>query len=286
MSIRPADIGTSDRLDGLFPSDTGVGLGTYLSTIWARRDYIRYTAGSELRSQQMNTVLGNLWHVLNPMLQILVFYVIFGLILGVTRGVDNLVAFISVGLFSYQFSTKSITAGARSISGNRPLLRSVWFPRAMLPITTTVTQLFSFFPMLAVMLGVCLLTGEPVLLTWLLIPALIAVQSLLNVGLAMAAARAGNHLQDIQQVLPFVFRFLLYGSGVIFIIDEYVESSRYQLLFELNPFYGVVSTWRWAILGYDLETHVAVYTLLTTVVVLVLGFVWFRRGEKGYTDGT
>ncbi|MBT5554651.1 MAG: ABC transporter permease [Ilumatobacter sp.] len=275
-----------DDLSGLIPADTNVGLRSYLSTIWSRRDYIRYTASSELRSQQMNTVLGNLWHILNPLLQILVFYVIFGLILGVTRGVDNLIAFMSVGLFSYQYSTKSITNGARVIIGNRPLLRSVWFPRAMLPITSTFTQLLSFFPMLAVMLFVCIATGEPIRTTWLVIPVILVVQTFFNVGLAMATARAGNHLPDIQQVLPFIFRFLLYGSGVIFIIDEYVERSAFRTLFELNPFFGYVATWRWAVLGYDLEPRVVAYSVVTTCVVLMGGFIWFRRGEQGYTDGT
>lgn len=269
----------------LYPADRGVRFGTYVRELWQRRDYVRYVASSDLRSQQMNTVLGNLWHLLNPALQIAVFYLIFGVILGVTRGVDNLLAFMSVGLFTYQFSTTSVTQGARSITGNRPLLRSIWFPRAMLPLTTTTTQLFAFLPKLLLMLVVCLGTGEPMLVTWLLIPAILFLQSALNLGLALIAARAGNRVVDLQNLLPFIFRMLLYGSGVLFLIDEYVEHSRYQLLFELNPFYGVIAIWRWAVLGYSLDLHLAVYTTATTIVVLAAGFFWFRRGERGYTDG-
>lgn len=285
MSTTPATT-TDDRLDGLHRADTNVPFQEYVSTIWARRDYIRYSALSELRSQQMNTVLGNLWHVLNPTLQILVFYIIFGLILGVDRGVDNLLAFIAVGLFSYQLSTSSITSGSRVITGNRPMLRSVWFPRAMLPITSTLTRLLSFVPTLALMLIICILTGEPVLATWALIPIILAVQMMFSLGLAMVTARAANYFPDLQQFLPFIFRFLLYGSGVIFLIDEYVESSRYQLLFELNPFYGIVSAWRWAVLDYGFSVHLAIYTVTTSVIILIGGFIWFRRGEMGYTDGT
>jgi teichoic acid transport system permease protein len=273
------------REDGLFPADRSVGFTAYLGGLWQRRDYIRYVASSDLRSQQMNTVLGNLWHLLNPALQIAVFYVIFGIVLGVTRGVDNLLAFMSVGLFTYQYSTTSVTQGARAITANRPLLRSIWFPRAMLPLTTTTTQLFAFLPKLIVMLAVCLVTGEPVLATWLVIPAILVLQSVLNVGLALIAARAANHVVDLQNLLPFVFRMLLYASGVIFLIDEYVEQSKYQLLFELNPFYGIIATWRWAVLDYPLEPHVVVYTIASSVVTFVVGFAWFRRGERGYTDG-
>lgn len=269
----------------LYPADQGVGFVRYIRELWQRRDYVRYVARSDLRSQQMNTVLGNLWHLLNPALQIAVFYLIFGVILGVTRGVDNLLAFMSVGLFSYQYSTTSVTQGAKSITGNRPLLRSIWFPRAMLPLTTTTTQLFAFLPKLVVMLVVCLVTGEPMLITWLLVPAILVLQSTLNFGLALMAARAGNHVADLQNLLPFIFRMLLYGSGVLFLIDEYVQQSKYQLLFELNPFYGIIAIWRWAILDYPLAPHLAVYTATTSVIVLMIGIFWFRRGERGYTDG-
>ena len=269
----------------LYPADRAVGMTAYLSGLWQRRDYIRYVASSDLRQQQMNTVLGNLWHLLNPALQIAVFYLIFGVILGVTRGVDNLLAFMSVGLFSYQYSTTSVSMGAKSITGNRALLRSIWFPRAMLPVTTTTTQLFTFLPKLLIMLIVCLLTGESILMTWLLIPAILVLQSALNLGLAFFAARAGNHIADLQNLLPFIFRMLLYGSGVIFLIDEYVEQSKYQLLFELNPFYGIIAIWRWAVLDFPLAPHVAIYTAVSSIVLFVLGFIWFRRGERGYTDG-
>jgi teichoic acid transport system permease protein len=269
----------------LYPADQGVGFGSYVRELWHRRDYVRYVASSELRSQQMNTVLGNLWHLLNPALQIAVFYLIFGVILGVTRGVDNLLAFMSVGLFSYQYSTTSVTMGAKSITGNRPLLRSIWFPRAMLPVTTTTTQLFAFLPKLVVMLAVCLVTGEPALVTWLLVPGILVLQSTLNLGLALMAARAGNHVADLQNLLPFIFRMLLYGSGVLFLIDEYVVQSKYQLLFELNPFYGIIAIWRWAILDYSLAPRLAAYTAITSILTLTAGVVWFRRGERGYTDG-
>lgn len=270
---------------GLRPASDSVALPRYLSELWARRDYIRYVAVSQLRSQQMHTVLGNLWHLLNPALQIAVFYLIFGVILGVDRGVDNLLAFIAVGLFSYQFSTRSITTGSNSIVSNRPLLRSVWFPRAMLPITTVLTQLFAFVPVLFVMFAVVIGTGESPLLRWLAIPGVIALQTMFNLGAALIMARAATHLVDIQQLLPFVFRLLLYASGVIFLVDAYVEASEYQLLFEVNPFYGLVSIWRWTVLGFDIDPIVPVATTTISVVALIAGFWWFRRGEQGYTDG-
>jgi teichoic acid transport system permease protein len=267
-------------------ADHSINLRSYLSELWSRRDYVKYVSQSNLRSQQMSTILGNVWHLLNPALQIAVFYLIFGVILGVDRGVDNLLAFISVGLFAYQFSTKSITSGSRAIVANRPLLRSIWFPRAMLPVTSSVTEFFAFVPVLFVMAAVCLGTGEGPRITWLAVPLIVAMQWTFNLGLAMAMARVANHVVDVQQFLPYIFRLMLYGSGVLFLIDEYVENSSYQLLFELNPFYGFVSMWRWAVLSYPIDAAIVWLTSITTIVALTAGFWYFRSGERGYTDGT
>jgi teichoic acid transport system permease protein len=156
----------------------------------------------------------------------------------------------------------------------------------MLPVTSTLTQLLYFLSATVVMLVVVVATGEPARLSWLAIPAVLALQLMLNLGLAMMAARAANHVPDIQQILPFIFRFLLYASGVIFLVDEYVERSSFRLLFELNPFYGVVAIWRWAVLEYSISARLAVYTAIVSLVCLFGGFWWFRRGEREYTLGS
>jgi teichoic acid transport system permease protein len=87
----------------------------YLRRLWERREYAWHVPRSDLRSQQMNTVLGNAWHLLNPILSIAVYYVIFGLVLQTDRGVTNFIAFLAVGVFVFQFTQKSTTSGSNSI---------------------------------------------------------------------------------------------------------------------------------------------------------------------------
>ena len=78
-------------------------LSSYLSGVWARRQYVWYQAASDLRGRQINTALGNLWHLLNPLLTVGTFYLVFGLVLGTDRGVDNFLLFLTVGIFFFQF---------------------------------------------------------------------------------------------------------------------------------------------------------------------------------------
>lgn len=268
---------------GLRDARESMQLGTYLRETWNRRHYARYVASSELRGRQINTVLGNLWHLINPMLQIGVFYLIFGLVLDVSRGADNFVGFLTVGIFVYSFSQKSTMAGARSLTKYRGLIQIILFPRALLPLTTTITETLAIVPAYAVMFVVALATGESPSWTWLLVPLAFTVQAVFNAGLALVAARAAHRVADVQQVLPFVFRLGFYASGVLFNVNAYMENKSYRLIFELNPLYCFVEINRALILDYGpIDGRLVLIASAWTVVAAVVGFTWFRAGEDSY----
>lgn len=254
----------------------------YLTSLWQRREYAWHVPLSELRSQQMNTVLGNLWHLLNPALSITVFYVIFGLVLKTTRGVDNFIAFLTVGMFTFQFTQKSTTTAAKSIHRNRGLLRSISFPRALLPISAVITEAMAFAMVIVVMFSTVLLSGSSIRWTWLLVVPLALLQLVFNVGLGMIVARATTVFRDIQNLLPFVFRLLFYASGVLFSVDAYLERESVKWLFILNPLFDIIELQRWAVLGNPITMAEFVTFVVWTVVIALGGFAWFRRAEATY----
>ena len=229
----------------------------------------------------MTTVLGNLWHLLNPALQIAIYYVIFGVVLTVDRGVDNFILFLTVGVLVFQYTQKATTEGARSIVSNGGLIRSISFPRAVLPLTTTCTETLAMVPGLLVIAFVAAATGAEFSLRWFALVPVIALQLLFNTGAALVAARATTHLRDIEQILPFVFRLLFYASGIIFSVEEYTDSD-VRWLFYLNPLYCSVTASRWAVEGGTLEGWVIVSTLMWSFGLLVGGFFWFRAAEAAY----
>ena len=255
----------------------------YLRDLWSRRSYIWYVSTSELRSRQVTNVLGNLWHLLNPALSIGVYYVIFGLFLDVgNRSSGNFFLFLTVGLFVFQFTQKATTDGAKSIINNLGLLRAIKFPRAMLPITSTVTETVAFWPSFLVIYFIGAVSVG-VRWEWLVLPAIIAVQAVFNMGSAMIAARLTTHFHDTTQILPFFFRLLLYASGVIFNVDSYAEGNKtIELLFTLNPMYCFISVARWTVMGTPLKFEHVASMLIWTVGILVLGFLWFRAAEERY----
>ena len=255
---------------------------SYISKLAERREFIIRVPKHELRSQQMGTLLGNVWHLLNPILSIAVYALIFGVILKVDRGVNNFVSFVAVGVFIFSFTQKSVITGSQSLIKNRGLIRSISFPRALLPITSVTTEFLAFIPGLFVMFITCLATGTRPQLSWLLVPILLIVHFIFNTGVTLIAARATTHFNDVKNILPFVFRLLFYGSGVLFSVDAYVTNDLVRSLFAINPIFDLLEIYRWAILGGDVSFVEVIGLLLWTMAFFTFGIFWFRQGESSY----
>lgn len=257
-------------------------LGVYLRELYERRSYINHVATNELKSRQITNVLGNFWHLLNPALSIAVYYLIFGLLLDTGR-TENFILFLTVGLFIYQTTQKSTTDGAKAIVTNKGVIKAVRFPRALLPISSTWTEFLASFPNYLVIFTMAMLTGVAPRWSWLALVPLALLQLVFNTGAAMIAARLTTHFVDMIQILPFVFRLLFYGSGVIFSVEAYVESdSAVSLLFELNPLYAFVTLARWSVMGGGFEPLLLLSATVWSLILLVFGFFWFRAAEETY----
>jgi teichoic acid transport system permease protein len=259
-------------------------LGPYLRHMWERRTYLWYVSANELRRRQITNVLGNLWHLLNPAIAIGVYYLVFGLLLDTTRGVNNFLLFLTVGLFLYQYVQKATTDGSKSIVTNAGLIKAIKFPRVLLPITSTVTETLAALSTFFVMYIVALLTGQAITWRWLMLPGVVAMMFVFNLGTSMIAARVTTHFRDTTQILPFVFRLLFYASGVIFSVDAYTEDNpTLRALFTLNPIYCFISLGRWCMMAGNLRGTLLLSAAIWSVGILIVGFLWFRAAEDRYS---
>lgn len=258
-------------------------LRVYLHELLERRSYVWHVATNELQHRQITSVLGNVWHLLNPALTIGIYYLIFGVLLKSDRGVDNFFLFLTIGLFVFQFTQKATIDGAKSVVTNKGVIKAIRFPRALLPLSSTLTEVLAHLPNFIVIFVVAILTGEPFHPRWFLIFPLFVVQVGFTLGAAMMAARLAHHFVDTIQILPFIFRLLLYASGVIFSVDAYVSThSGYRFLFTANPLYSYITLQRWAIMGGTFRADQFLYSVLWAVVAVVIGFIYFRRAEEQY----
>lgn len=278
---------------GLSVSGARPGLFEYVRQLWGRRHFIIAFSQAKLTAQYSQAKLGQVWQVATPLLNALVYYLIFGLILGANRGMshDVYIPFLVTGVFVFTFTQSSVMAGVRAISGNLGLVRALHFPRASLPISFALQQLQQLlFSMIVLFIVACAFGSYPSLSWLLIIPALV-LQFLFNMGLALIMARAGSKTPDLAQLMPFIMRTWMYASGVMFSIPVMLRDKPDWIadVLQWNPAAIYMDLMRYALIdGYgsdNLPPHVWALALGWAVVVAALGFVYFWKAEERYGRG-
>ena len=258
-------------------------LGAYLRDLWARRHFIRVLATSMAYARNQKNYLGQLWAVINPLLNAVVYFLIFGVVLQTNRGVENFVAFLTIGVFMFGFSASAITTGSKAITGHLGLVRSLRFPRAVLPLAVVFTELIELLPALAVMCGIVLLTGEPITINWLLFPVVVVLQWMFNTGTALIAVRLVAWVRDVLNLIPLALRFLRYGSGVFFNISAYVGDNWLGVVMEYQPLAVYLTLARSTLMSEGAHDPVAwAVGVGWAVLFLVGGFLLFWQAEERY----
>lgn len=288
-----ADVESVARENGLEPIGVRPRLLGYVKELWARRSFVKVLAVSKAHAENQNTYLGQLWTVLSPLMNAAVYVVIFGFILQVGReGIENTIAFIVCGVFMFRFFERSVMAGAHSINKNLNLVRSVQFPRAVLPTAGVLAELAVLGPTVVVMCVVSYVSGflpfaGEVTIDWywlLTIPA-IGLLWLFSTGCAFLVARWVAMTPDLDNLLPHVMRVLMYGSGVIFSIDRFVGGFSWGWIVEYQPVAVYLYLVRSCLLNepaYEPSLTMWLFGIGWAVAFAIIGFLVFWRGEERY----
>ncbi|MGW1466168.1 ABC transporter permease [Streptomyces sp. NPDC001493] len=278
---------------GLTVSGARPGLFAYVRQLWGRRHFILAFSRAKLTAQYSQAKLGQLWQVATPLLNALVYYLIFGLILGTRKGMsqDVFIPFLVTGVFVFTFTQSSVMAGVRAISGNLGLVRALHFPRASLPVSFSLQQLQQLLYSMIVLIIVAVAFGSYPTLSWLLVIPALLLQFCFNTGLALVMARLGSKTPDLAQLMPFVMRTWMYASGVMFSITVMLQDKPQWIanVLQYNPAAIYMDLVRFALIdGYgaeNLPAHVWAVATAWALVVGALGFVYFWKAEERYGRG-
>lgn len=268
--------------DGLITLGLRQPLVGYLRAMWARRDFAIALARNDLRSRHMNSVLGQAWYLMNPAMNIGIYFLIFGVVLNARRGVESYITFLVVGVMFFRFCQNAIINCASCITKNAGLIRSIQFPRALIPVSEIIESLLQFLPSVFLIAIVAMIDADGIIVNWLAVPVVLAAATAISLGLGLIAARVGAFLTDLQQLLPHFFRIMLYVSGVLFAVRDRIGNRTVQQLFFINPFYDIIEAARWAFMDRPLGTRALVGLIGWTVGSLVVGLLAFKRGEHRY----
>ncbi|GAB3073777.1 ABC transporter permease [Nocardioides zeae] len=261
-------------------------LGTYLAGLWGRRHFAWMLAKSQAYSQNQGSYLGQAWNILNPLINAAVYLTIFGYVLKTDRGIENYIAYLLIGIFFFQFITRAITLGSKAVVGNTGLVNSLQFPRALLPISTVLTELLTFLPATVVLLVLVPLSGEPFTWWWLALPGAIALMHVWGTGMAFLLARLVVEVRDVANLIPFIMRALMYFSGVFFSITTYAGSGLLGTALAYQPVAVYLQLARTCLMV-EAEPSATLWlaALGWAVGTLVVGFLFFWRAEAKYGRG-
>jgi teichoic acid transport system permease protein len=279
------------RRNGLSSAGRLPSVTEYARQVWSYRHFIGAFARARTVATLGETRLGMIWQVLTPLFNAGVYYVIFGVIIDTKRNQSNFIAYLCIGVFLFGFTQAVVQNGVQAITGNLGLIRALHFPRASLPVAITLIEIRNMVASLSVLLVIVLFSGEPVNWEWLLMIPLFALQSLFNTGLALFVGRLGTKFRDIKQLIPFIMRFWMYGSAVLYPITNFTHRFHgWKIdIIKANPMLVFIELGRHALMD-DVKLvgpvlHLWIEAIVWTVFALGGGYLYFRRGEKGYGRG-
>ena len=285
-----SELATLAQQYGLEPIGLRPPLLTYIRQVWDRRHFITEYAKARAQALNAESRFGQFWEVLNPLLSIAVYYLVFGIILNARGSVPNYLAFLVIGVFVNSFTQTSVLTGAKSISGHLGLIRAFHFPRAVMPLADVFERFRALRTSLIVCMVIVLLTGEPLTWMWLLVVPAVLLQSMFNFGLTMVFARLTARVRDVAQLLPFMMRTWMYLSGVMYPLGTFIDRIHgpawIHTLLLINPLAVYIEIVRDALLeSYSVPAWNWYLAVFWAIVILIFGFVYFWKAEERYGRG-
>ncbi len=215
-------------------------LGAYLREAWRRRAFAVELSRTKLRAQHYNTVFGQLWLVLNPLLLALVYFILVDIIRGGSSQ-PGFFAHLDAGIFAYHLMSDAVRQGTKSVvTGGRLILNSA-FPRVLLPMGSVISAVKRFLPCVLLYVPVHLASGLPIgpELLWVLL--LLGLLIVMATGLAMIVGALQVYFRDLKDFMPYLLRVWLFASPVLYFASEMPD--KYQFLLYANPLGQLLSAW-------------------------------------------
>jgi lipopolysaccharide transport system permease protein len=260
-----------------------------MGALWEYRELLYFMVWRDVKVRYKQTALGVIWVVLQPLLSTLVFTVIFGILLDVPSNGLPYPIFAYAGLLPWQYFAGSLTRTSTNLVDNANLITKVYFPRLTIPISGVLSGLVDFAVgsvLLAVLMAIYRVPLTPAVL---LLPffLLLAMVTALGFGLWLSALNV--RYRDVKQLVPFLIQLWMYLTPVIWPVT--IIPEQFRPLLALNPMTGVVSGFRWALLGdasavTGLQAPAALFALSVLIAVgaLVSGLFFFRSTERTFAD--
>ena len=249
--------------------------------IYNYRELLKTNVKKEIRGRYKHSMLGVLWSFLNPLLQLLVYSVIFGALLA--GGDKTYHIYICVALIPWTYFTTSVTTSAFTIIGNGNIIKKVYFPREILPISVVTSGAVNFMISTIIILVFVVFSEIGITAYILLYPVILIIQYIMQLGIAFILSSITVYFRDLEHIIGIILMAAFYGTPIVYKLEQL--PPKLQVLMKLNPMTHIINGYR-AIFYYKEMPDFKSLGILAAIsmVLVILGYLLFKKLQKGFAE--
>ena len=274
--------GTSDEVITVIRPGKGF-TNLELRAVWQFRELLYFLVWRNVKVRYKQTIIGSAWAIIQPLMAMLIFTVIFGGLAKIPSDGLPYSIFAYTALLPWTYFSQAVTGSGASLIGNSNLVRKVYFPRLIIPMAEVAAPLIDFFVSFSALLVMMAWFGIAPRWSVLALPLflLLALMTAFAVGLWLSTLNA--RYRDVGHAVPFLMQIWLYASPIVYPVSLIPE--QWRLLYSLNPMVGVIEGFRWTLLGREVPAFGVIAVGAAVAVVLLLGgIIFFKRMEQTFAD--
>ncbi len=245
-------------------------------------DLFYFLVWKNIKVMYAQTVLGFAWAILQPLIQIVVFSIVFGKVARVpTEGIPY-VLFSSVAIIPWTYMQSAMTQSSQSLVQGQGMLGKVYFPRLIFPISPVLARLVDFVISIVIVLILMIYFQIPPTWNLLYLPVFVLFMTMIPAGIGMWLSAIAIRYRDVKYAMPFILKMLIYSAPIVYSASSIPDT--YRFIYSLNPIVGVIEGFRATLLGLPMPWEFIWPGFLTAIALLIGGAMYFKKMEKIFVD--
>lgn len=253
----------------------------FFKELYHYRELLKTNVKKDIRGKYKGSFLGILWSFINPLLQVLVYALVFPYIMKVET--ENYLIFLICGIIPWTWFITSISQGTTSITNNANLIKKVYFPREILPISVVTSGLVNFLISCIIILIFVLLGGSTISWHLIFLPLIIIVQYIFTLALIFVLSAVNVYVKDVEYIVAFIINMLFYATPILYTTEMF--SGPILWLFRLNPLAHLINAYRDVFYVHHIPNLINLSILLgVSILLVVICYIIFKKLEKGFAE--
>ena len=255
-----------------------------LNELWEYRELLYFLTWRDIKVRYKQTVLGAAWAIIQPFMSMIVFTLFFGGLADIPSDGVPYPIFNYTALVPWTFFATALGASSNSLVGNSNLIKKVYFPRLVIPISTTLAGVVDFLLAFSVLILMMVYFGIVPTLNVVFLPIFLLLAFMTSLGVGLWLSAMNVQFRDVRYTIPFLTQLWLFITPIVY-PSSLIENDTLRAIYSINPLVGVVEGFRWALLGTDTApTLVIIPSFFAALALLLSGAYYFRRMEKTFAD--